>query len=180
MQKWYKPALSNTSLSSIQKLYILIRVNPNGFNPFWLPELHTSAVLPGEAVTRGFRIWAARQKSHSSACMCLFISVCCCHLCPLTASKKFPIISPQHLFFSNTGRWSYATFYPSVFSSYTSLLVGTTSPSCLGNFQCFSVQCLTFSACHLVSSLPSHKRKWLLGGAELHLIFPEFIMAWWM
>lgn len=176
MQNQYKPTLSNTSLSAVQTLYILTWVNPNGFNPFWIPALHTSAVLPGGAVTREFRIWAAGQKHAPllSQRVPLFILACCCHLCPLTASEKVPIISPRCLFFSGTGRWSCATLYPSVFYFYTSLIVGTASPAFLGNFQH-----LTFSACPLVLSLWSHKRKWLLGG-QSYIYHPECIMVRWM
>lgn len=176
MQKQHKPTLSNTSLSALQTLYILIRVNPHGFNPFWLPALHTSAVLPWGAVTREFRIWVAGQKhiplfrQHAP----LFISAYWYHLCPLTASEKVPVILPWCLFFSNTSRWSCATLYPSVFYFYMSLIVGTTSPAFLGNFQH-----LTFSVCHLVLSLQSHKRKWLLGG-QSYIYHPEPIMVRWM
>lgn len=45
---------------------------------------------------------------------------------------------------------------------------------CLGNFQH-----LTFSACHLVLSLQSHKRKWLLEG-QSYIYHPECIMVRWM
>lgn len=112
----------------------------------------------------------APQPLHASAYMCIFLSLGCCHLCPLTASQKVPIISPLHLFFSSTGRWSQATLF---------LLLHV--------FACwhvFSIMPWKLSASN------SQRVTWLCPfraikgndcseGRAIHL-FPACIMVWWM
>lgn len=69
MQKQNKPALSSTSLSAAQTLNILLWVNPDSFNPFWLPALHSCLRewWPG-SLGVGLLV---RSISHSPANMCL-------------------------------------------------------------------------------------------------------------
>lgn len=88
MQKQYKPALSNTSLSAAQTLNTLLWVNPNGFNPFWLPALHLCLEerWPGNLGV-GLLV---RSVSHSPAKMCLCLCQHPAATCALSQHlKKF-------------------------------------------------------------------------------------------
>lgn len=114
-----------------------------------------------------------RSPLHSSASVCLPLFRRAAATCALSQHLKkfllflfgvysFPVLADEHVPLSTP-----------VFHFYMSLIVGTPSPMFLRNFQY-----LTFSACHLVLSLQSHKSEWFRGGGgRATYIFPECIMV---
>lgn len=174
MQKQCNPTHSNTSLSAVQALYLLIWVNPNRFNPFWLPAVHTSAVGKWGMGNSGFGL-PARSMSHSSA-----------RVFTVHSGMMPPLVPSQSIW-----KCSYCIYSVFILSQYQQMVKCHSlalsflllyvsdcwhnfSRICLGNFEH-----LTFSACHLVLSLQSHKRKWLLEGHS-YIYHPECIMVRWM